>query len=139
MTSVSFSVFTKPWKTQPITQLGEFVKELGFDGIELPVRPGYQVEPENVVRDLPTAAKQLSSLGVKIYSVAGPTDEATIAACGEAGIPVIRTMANISQEEGYLAGEARWQRPERDHRLPRGQPAFLVARRPAPGLQFDPP
>ena len=102
------TVFTKPWKTQPITQLGEFVKELGFDGIELPVRPGYQVEPENAVRDLPTAAKQLSSLGVKIYSVAGPTDEATIVACGEAGIPVIRTMANISQEEGYLAGEARW-------------------------------
>lgn len=109
MAKVSFSVFTKPWKTQPITQVGELVRRLGFDGIELPVRPGFQVEPENVARDLPRAARQLSELGVSIYSVAGPTDEATIAACAEAGVPVIRTMARIGKEEGYLAGEARYQ------------------------------
>ena len=45
MTKVSFSVFTKPWKTQPLVEVGELVKRLGFDGIELPVRPGFQVEP----------------------------------------------------------------------------------------------
>lgn len=109
MENVVFSVFTKPWKTQSIAELGELVKGFGFDGIELPVRPGFQVEPENIVRDLPKAAKQLSALGAKIYSVAGPTDEATIVACAEAGVPVIRTMASISREEGYLAGEARYQ------------------------------
>ena len=57
--NVTFSVFTKPWK-MPVAELGRFVKGLGFDGIELPVRPGYQVLPENVRRDLPKAAKQLA-------------------------------------------------------------------------------
>jgi sugar phosphate isomerase/epimerase len=109
MANVAFSVFTKPWKTQSIAEVGELVKGFGFDGIELPVRPGFQVEPENIVRDLPKAAKQLSTLGVKIYSVAGPTDEATILACAEAGVPVIRTMAYISKDEGYITGEARHQ------------------------------
>lgn len=95
-----FSVFTKPWK-MPLPELGRFVTNLGFDGIELPVRPGYQVEPEQVATALPAAAKCLGECGISIYSVAGPTDRATIAACGEAGIPVIRTMVTVPRE-GYL-------------------------------------
>jgi sugar phosphate isomerase/epimerase len=107
---IHFSVFTKPWKTMPIPRLGEFVRDLGFDGIELPVRPGYQVKPENVVQDLPVVARQLAEFGVKIYSVAGPADEPTIVACAEAGVPIIRTMAHIGEDEHYLAAEARCQR-----------------------------
>jgi len=106
--AVSFSVFTKPWK-MPLSELGPFVHGLGFDGIELPVRPGYQVLPENVGRDLPKAVRELAAHGVKIYSVAGPADEPTIAACAEAGVPVIRIMANIGPES-YLASEAATQR-----------------------------
>jgi sugar phosphate isomerase/epimerase len=106
---ISYSVFTKPWKTLSLPQLGEFVSGLGFDGVEFPVRPGYQVEPENV-KDLPRAAKVLGEFGVKILSVAGPTDEATIAACAEAGVPVIRVMAGINKGESYLEGEARIRR-----------------------------
>jgi len=81
---IVFSVFTKPWK-MPIPELGRFVKALGFDAIELPVRPGFQVLPEKVERDLPAAARQLADCGVSIASVAGPTDERTIAACAQAG------------------------------------------------------
>jgi len=106
---ISYSVFTKPWKTLALAQLGEFVSGLGFDGVEFPVRPGYQVEPENV-KDLPRAAKVLGEFGVKILSVAGPTDEATIAACAEAGVPVIRVMAGINRGESYLEGELRLRR-----------------------------
>ena len=61
MSAITFSVFTKPWKT-PLAELGRFVHDLGFDAIELPVRPGYQVTPENVARDLPRAAATLASL-----------------------------------------------------------------------------
>ena len=99
---VSFSVFTKMWKDKSPTELGEFVLDLGFDGIELPVRADYPVPPESVGRDLPKAAKELGALGVAITSVAGPTDEATIAACGAAGVPVIRTCPAIATG-GYLA------------------------------------
>lgn len=106
--NITWSVFTKPWK-MPIGELGKFVKGLGFDGIELPVRPGFQVEPQNVAKGLPQAAKQLGDAGVKILSVAGPTDEPTIAACAESGVPVIRVMAGIGKE-GYLATEAKLQK-----------------------------
>jgi sugar phosphate isomerase/epimerase len=110
-------VFTKPWKTQSIADLGAFVRDLGFDGIELPVRPGYQVEPERVIEDLPQAAQALAALGVEICSVAGPTDEATIVACAEAGVPIIRTMARVGPEESYTEAEARY-RAEYDALLP---------------------
>lgn len=106
---VDFSVFTKPWPGLPLSELAEFVHRLGFAGIELPVRPGYQVEPANVARDLPRAARQLAEAGLKIFSIAGPTDEATIATCAEVGIPMIRVMAPISRA-GYLATEAQTQR-----------------------------
>ncbi len=109
MGKISYSVFTKPWKNLSLEQLGEFVAGLGFDGIEFPVRPGYQVEPENVEK-LPDAAKVLGKFGVKIFSVAGPTDEATIAACAEAGVPTIRVMAGINKEESYVEAEARYRK-----------------------------
>ncbi|MGC9347240.1 MAG: sugar phosphate isomerase/epimerase family protein [Anaerolineae bacterium] len=114
--NVTFSVFTKPWKNLPLPQLGEWVNYLGFDGIEFPLRPGYQVEPEDV-EDLPRAARVLGGAGVRILSVAGPTDEATIAACAEAGIPTIRVMARFREGESYLEAEARLQR-EYDALLP---------------------
>jgi sugar phosphate isomerase/epimerase len=102
---IQFSVFTKPWPAMPLAQLGTMVHGLGFHGIELPVRPGFQVEPQNVAKGLPKAAKELADHDVKIFSVAGPTDEATLAACAEVGISTIRVMASIGKE-GYLATEA---------------------------------
>jgi sugar phosphate isomerase/epimerase len=101
------SVFTKPWKLD-IGPLGEKIAALGFDGIELPVRPGYPVEPDNVTVELPKAAALLrEKYGLRIESIAGPTDEATIAACGEAGIPIIRICPSLPKEETYQAAEAR--------------------------------
>ena len=117
MASIQFSVFSKPWKTQSLAELGELVRTLGYDGVEFPVRPGYQVEPENILRDLPPAAKTLAEFGVQIYSVAGPTDEATIVACAEAGVPIIRTMARIAPGESYIEAEERYRR-EYDALLP---------------------
>jgi sugar phosphate isomerase/epimerase len=105
---IVFSVFTKPWKIQA-SELGALVSSLGFDGIELPVRPGYEVEPANVGRDLLPVSRKLREFGVRIFSVAGPADEPTIAACAEAGIPVIRIMAPIGSG-GYLATEVELQR-----------------------------
>jgi sugar phosphate isomerase/epimerase len=113
---ILYSVFTKPWPTMALPELGAFVAGLGFDGVELPVRPGFQVEPGQV-RDLPKAAMTLAEHGVYIYSVAGPTDEATIAAYAEAAQasgmqerPTIRICVRIDQDEDYLSGEARLQR-----------------------------
>ncbi len=106
---ICFTVFTKAWKAMPLPELGRFVHEMGFDGVELPVRPGFQVAPAGVGEGLPEAAKVLADCGVRIASVAGPTDEQTIAACAEAGVPVIRICPQIDPAEGYLNCEARLQ------------------------------
>lgn len=108
-TNVTFTAFTKPWKT-PLPQLGAFMQKLGFDGIELPVRLGYQVTPENVATGLPEAVRILADCGLTIASVAGPTDEPTIAACAEAGISVIRICLDVPENVSYLDYEARVQR-----------------------------
>jgi len=102
----SFSVFTKPWK-MPLPELGKFVKGMGFDGIELPVRPGYQVEPGDAAKGLPEAVKVLREQGVKIVDVAAEPDANIIAACGGAGIGLIRNQFKVNKGEGYLAAEQR--------------------------------
>jgi sugar phosphate isomerase/epimerase len=106
----TYTVFAKPWRTMSIPEVGELVAKMGFDGIELPVRPGFQVEPGAVLKDLPKAAKQLAEVGVKICSVAGSTNEATIAACAESGVPILRIMAHLEPDEGYLEAEERYRR-----------------------------
>ena len=99
-----FSVFSKPWK-MPLPELAQLVRQMGYDGIEFPVRPGYQVEPENVRKGLPLAARILGDYGVKIASISGPTDEDTFAACAEAGIPFNRVMAYVG-DVPYMQREA---------------------------------
>ena len=116
MSDITFTVFTKPWKLE-LAELAAYVKSLGFDGVELPVRPGYSVTPENVTTELPQAVKVLGEQGLKIASIAGPTDEKTFAACQEAGVPVIRICVGMREGEGYMAGEARLRR-EYEQMLP---------------------
>ncbi len=101
------TVFTKPWMSETVAELGALVRKLGFGGVELAVRPGYQVTPENVTKGLPEAAKILADNGVTISSVAGPTDERTIAACAAAGCRIIRVMVPIDRKAGYRATEAK--------------------------------
>jgi len=107
MSKFRYSVFTKPWKT-PIREMGAFLKGIGLDGVELCVRPGYQVEPDNLGK-LPGAVKQLADCGIVVESIAGSADvpeERVIAACAEAGVSFFRTMIAVG-EENYLEVEKR--------------------------------
>lgn len=105
-----FTLFTKPWPTKPLPELAAFVRDLGFEGIELPVRPGFQVPPDAVWKGLPVASRLFANQGLKIGSIAGPTDEVTMAACAEARIPFIRVMAPIPQGINYLEAIEDYQR-----------------------------
>jgi len=95
------TVFTKPWKRLNAEELAELIAELGFDGIELPIRDGFQVEPENVESNLPRVSEAFSSAGLKIYSVAGNLDEMTVRACGASNVPILRTMLKIESGATY--------------------------------------
>ena len=110
------SVFTKPW-TDPLPELADKVAALGVDGVELAVRPGYQVTPETAAAGLKDAARILGERGLRILSIASVADTATIAACGDAGVPLIRIMAPIDMDLGYIGSVTRLQR-ELDALLP---------------------
>ena len=97
-----WSVFTKPWKTQSMHELGQLVSGLGFDGIEFPLRAGFQAEPQNAERDLPRLASILAEYGVKITSVASDTTESVFAACQAAGVPMIRIMAPADPSVSWM-------------------------------------
>ena len=106
---MKLSVFTKPWRFE-LPDLAKHIAGLGFDAIELPVRPGYPVTPENIATELPKAVQIMADHGLEIASIAGPTDEKTMAACAALGIPIIRICVGMQQNESYMLGEARLQR-----------------------------
>ncbi len=95
------TVFTKPWKTLSLGELSETIADLGFDGVELPIRDGFQVSPGNIGSGLLEASEAFRSRGMRIYSVAGELDRETVEACGAAGVPIIRTMLKIEEGRSY--------------------------------------
>ena len=112
MTAIKLGVFTKPW-TDDIERVAERMAKLGVDAIELPIRPGYQVTPDNVTTSLPNAVKVLAKHGLTICSVAAPLDAPTVTACGDNGIALIRTMVSVDlKKAGYAAtiaqNRAKW-------------------------------
>ena len=100
------SMFTKYWKDETLDELGELTNELGFGGIEFPLRDGYQAEPATAETTLPAAAKKLGEYGIKITSVAGTTDENVFSACALAGVPLIRIMFGNNVNKNYFEAES---------------------------------
>jgi len=108
---IQYAIFTKPWKDLSIDALGQLVRDLGFDGIEFPLRDGYQVEPANAEKGLRALTEHWrEAFGLRVFSIAAGTPasatESMFAGCAAAGIPVIRVMAPIDPGKGYRASEA---------------------------------
>jgi sugar phosphate isomerase/epimerase len=103
--NITLSVFTKPWKTCSIHELGSFVSKLGFEGIEFPLRTGYQVEPQNAEKGLLKLVDELKGYNLVVTSIASSTEENIFYGCAEAGIPIIRIMAGFEIEKDYLLCE----------------------------------
>ena len=106
MTDTKFTVFTKPWRSHSLEHLGELVARLGFWGVELPIRPGFQVEPEYVTAQLPNAVRILGKSGVTIHSVSPPM-RATITpelvnACADSDVGIIRICVGVPKGTGYF-------------------------------------
>ena len=83
---MSWQSLPSPGKTLSLPDLAEHIKSLGFDLIELPVRPGFQVEPDNIERDLPAAVRLLGEHGVRVLNVTTDVpldDERLYSACAE--------------------------------------------------------
>jgi L-ribulose-5-phosphate 3-epimerase len=62
-------VFSKNLPELGYDEMASLVSEIGFDGIDLTVRPNGHVLPENVERDLTLAAEAAKKSGLKIYMI----------------------------------------------------------------------
>lgn len=97
-----FTVFTKPWKTCTLEQLCESVKNMGFDGVEYPVRDGYQIQPSDGPAGIKQLVKTLGKFGLSLESVAGEIDEKMFAGCGESGVKIVRICQNLDKNLGFF-------------------------------------
>ncbi|QGN32244.1 sugar phosphate isomerase/epimerase [Microlunatus sp. Gsoil 973] len=97
-----WAVFTKPWRTVPAADLAELVVRMGFNAVEFPLRPGYQVDLDRLDRSLAELVAVFADHGVSIASVASAPDDHILAACAANGIDLLRIMIPV-EAAGYLA------------------------------------
>ncbi|MDP2113472.1 MAG: TIM barrel protein [Bacteroidota bacterium] len=90
--------FTKCLQFLNFDEMGEVLARLGFDGADMPVRPGGQVEPADVKTGLPHAVKTLRKYGMEIPMIvtaitdpADPISITTLQAAADSGIKYYRT------------------------------------------------
>ena len=93
-----------------VERLGEKAAELGYDGIDLNIRPGHSVDPDNVTEVLPGAIKvwegqglvcPLATAPVTMTDPQAPEVERMYAACAEAGVPRIKIAFWKFAEDDY--------------------------------------
>jgi sugar phosphate isomerase/epimerase len=84
-------VFSKHLPDLNYEELGKTAKELGFEGVDLTVRPKGHVLPERVAEDLPRAVDTLRQHGLSVPMI---TTEITSAA-DPVAIPTLRTASSL--------------------------------------------
>jgi sugar phosphate isomerase/epimerase len=96
---MQYIYFTKTLKDLAPPALVEFCKETGVDGLDLAVRPGYPIEPANVLLELPKFAAIMKQNKLDIPLVSAPTSlvdaeskeaKSLFEACALAGVPMIK-------------------------------------------------
>lgn len=76
---IKISVFSKHLQWMNYEDMAKAAAQMGFDGVDLTVRPGGHVLPENADTDLPKAVKAVRSEGLEVFTIstaiADPMDE----------------------------------------------------------------
>jgi sugar phosphate isomerase/epimerase len=91
------SVFSKNLHFLNYTEMAAAVARIGFDGIDLTVRPNGHVEPARVAEDLPKAVEAIRKAGLEVYMITtaitdpdDPHTEAILRTAGGLGIGYYR-------------------------------------------------
>lgn len=100
-------VFTKPFNSLSFGELAKRIANIGFDGIEAPIRSGGHVQPADVAKQLPQLVEALKLQGLKISvmtsDVNDPADknsESVLRAAAKAGIRFYR-MKYFKYDENH--------------------------------------
>lgn len=91
-------LFTKPLARMPPAELARTSKDIGFDGLDLTVRPGGHVDPRDVQQALPEAARVIRDTGLSLpmittnlTSPGDPTADGILATAHKLDIPNFKT------------------------------------------------
>jgi sugar phosphate isomerase/epimerase len=110
-TADTFCAFTESFQDWPIEKVCEKFKASGLDGLDLTVRPGGHIDPEDAKEKLPLAVAAAKKHGVAISMLttaitdADPTAESILGACGELGISRIKLGYYHTSQFGKLQSE----------------------------------
>lgn len=66
---IKVSIFSKHMHWLNYADMAALAAQLGFDGIDLTVRPDGHVLPERVADDLPKAVEAIEKAGIKVYTI----------------------------------------------------------------------
>ena len=66
MELLMFSKMLKNIGNLNVEEAGNYIAKMGFDGVDLTVRPGGHVSPQEVTEELPRAVKNLNSKGLSV-------------------------------------------------------------------------
>jgi sugar phosphate isomerase/epimerase len=92
-------VFSKMLKEQSVTELIQTAHDLGIDGYDLCIRPGYAINPDNISNELVRTANNFHNEGLSIPMVTGnfdlltpdhPTAELLLSQMDQANIRLIK-------------------------------------------------
>lgn len=102
-------MFAKHLQEWPLERAAAAVKTLGFDGVDLTVRPGGYVEPATVTSDLPKAVAVIADAGLTVpmlttavTNAADPTTEPLLAAAAAAGVTELKLGYHTYREFGQF-------------------------------------
>jgi sugar phosphate isomerase/epimerase len=89
-------LFTKLFQSRSVDDIGATAAELGFNGIDLLVRPGATIDPADA-RAIPSAVQRVESYGLAVpMATTDLTDperfpaDAVVGACADAGVGLVR-------------------------------------------------
>ena len=84
-------VFTKPLQSMPAAQMADRLAQMGFDGVECPVRRGGRIDPQKVEDQLPKHAEILAGKNLRISIITTDITDADDAVTER----VLRTAADL--------------------------------------------
>jgi len=106
----SISIFSKHLQFLDYREMAEVAARIGFDGVDLTVRPGGHVEPDHVERDLPRAFAAIEAAGLRHESITTAVEDAAN--------PLDRRVLEAAAAGGARYYRMNWYRFSEDRSMP---------------------